>query len=141
MYGSNNPSADSCVSGNYDDTDDLVITVKPNPTLQGAAAAVSPSKNDDVQGTIVDGLKDIDADSKKKELMDKNKSKSTSKPRANGKGSINKGGADKYICSKGKPFASTICADGSPADDICSPENVGRSCGNGGKKCWCAECD
>jgi len=141
MYGSNNPSADSCVSGNYDDTDDLVITVKPNPTLQGAAAAVSPSKNDDVQGTIVDGLKDIDADSKKKELMDKNKSKSTSKPRANGKGSINKGGADKYICSKGKPFASTICADGSPADDICSPENVGRSCGNGGKKCWWAECD
>jgi len=139
MYGSNNPSADSCVSGDYDDTDDLVITVKPNPTLQGAAAAASPSKNDDVQGTIVDGLKDIDADSKKKELMDKNKS--TSKPKANGKGSVNKGGADKYICSKGKPFASTICADGSPADDICSPENVGRSCGNGGKKCWWAECD
>jgi hypothetical protein len=30
MYGSNTPTAAKCVSGSYDDVDDLVITVKPN---------------------------------------------------------------------------------------------------------------
>ncbi len=139
MYGSNTPSVYNCVAGNYDDTDDLVISVKPSASAAAAAAAVSPSKNDDVQGDIVDGGKDVVADSKKKELMDKNNS--TSKPKVNGKGNPNKSGGDKYVCSTGKPFASTICADGSAADGICSPDKVGRSCGPGGKKCWWAECD
>ncbi len=139
MYGAGTPSVYSCVAGNYDDTDDLVISVKPSALAAAASATVSPSKHDDVQGEIVDGGKDVVADSKKKELMDKNNS--TSKPKVNGKGNPNKSGGDKYVCSKGKPFASTICADGSAADEICSPDNVGRSCGPGGKKCWWAECD
>jgi len=87
MYGSNTPSAAKCVSGGYDDVDDLAITVKPNPALQGtaaAAAAAVPGKNDDVQGTIIDehrGDADIEADRKKKELMDMNQSNTKPKVR------------------------------------------------------------
>jgi len=89
LYGSNVASAAKCVSGSWDDVDDLAITVKPNPAMQGVPVDVpSKSKNDDVQGTIIDeprGDADIEEDKKKKELMDMNQS--TSKPKVrSGKG-------------------------------------------------------
>jgi hypothetical protein len=145
MYGSNVASAAKCVSGSYDDVDDMVITVRPNPAAQGIPVGI-PGKNDDVQGNIIDKLRgdaDIEEDLKKKELMDMNLS--TSKPKLNGNGNGKKNGiggtvstVDKYICAKEKPFETTICADGAEGDDICSSANVGRSCGSGGKKCWWA---
>jgi hypothetical protein len=55
-------------------------------TAAAAAAAVS-GKNDDVQGNIIDELRgdtDIEADLKKKELMDTNQS--NTKPKVNGNG-------------------------------------------------------
>jgi len=145
MYGSNVASAAKCVSGSWDDVDDLAITVKPNPAMQGAAALPPSSKKDDFQGAIIDEGKDIGEDKTKKELMDMNQS--TSKPKGNGKGNGNDkkdvaGGTvstvDKYICAKEEPFESTICADGSEGDAICSSEKVGKSCGTGGQKCWWA---
>ena len=105
MYGSNTPSAAKCVSSGYDDVDDLAITVKPNPAFQGAAfaaaaaAAAVPGKNDDVQGSIIDeprGDADIEADRKKKELMDMNQSNTKPKVNGNGngKGNVNKSGGE-----------------------------------------------
>ncbi len=53
MYGSSASSAAKCTSGSYDDVDDLAITVKPNPAMQGAAALPPSSKKDDVQGVAM----------------------------------------------------------------------------------------
>ena len=72
MYDADPPGDSNCRSGSWDDTDDLAITVQPNPTST-LQRAVAPIK-DDGQGAIVDGGKDVEEDNKKKELMDMNKS-------------------------------------------------------------------
>eukprot|EP00984_Skeletonema_dohrnii_P023114 scaffold12204_cov111-Skeletonema_dohrnii-CCMP3373.AAC.2 len=48
----------------------------------------------------------------------------------------------KYVCTKRQPAdpTATICAEGSLAGGRCTSENVGSSCGNGGKVCWWASC-
>ena len=101
MYGSGTPDLNNkCTSGNYDDTDDLVISVKSNPEMQGVSETAFPSKHDDVQGEIVDGWKDSEADEAAKELQEMNAS--TEKPKLKGKDKgkgKEKGGSNK---SKGK---------------------------------------
>jgi len=83
MYGSGTPGTNKCTSGSYDDTDDLVISVKSNPEMQGVSESAFPSKHDDVQGEIVDGWKDSEADEAAKELQEMNAS--TEKPKLKGK--------------------------------------------------------
>jgi hypothetical protein len=46
----------------------------------------------------------------------------------------------KYVCTKWQPADPTICAEGSLAGGSCTIENLGSSCGNGGKVCWWASC-
>ena len=82
MYGSGNPGVNKCTPGKYDDTDDLVITVKPNPSLQATEAA-RPNKNDDVQGEIVYEWKDAEVDEMMKDLQELNLS--AKKPKLKGK--------------------------------------------------------
>jgi len=157
MYGSSDAGVNKCVTGSYDDTDDLVISVKPNTASIASIseAAVRPSKHDDVQGAIEFSAKDAEADFLMKELHELNtggvkpaegddKSDGGKGKGKKGKGKGGAGGSestgtaasatDKYICSKHAPLASTICADGSVADDTCSSE--GQRCGKKGKKCW-----
>lgn len=155
MYGSGTPGTNKCTSGSYDDTDDLVISVKPNGVE--ASLAASSSKHDDVQGFIVESVKNIEADEMEKKLQDMNKS--TKKPseddgkkgkgKGKGKGKDKKKGkgkddedkgrggtvseGDKYICAKHEPLASTICAEGEVADGTCSFQ--GQKCGKK-KSCW-----
>ena len=74
MYGSNSASAASCVSGSYDDVDDLVISVKPNSAQGIPAAAAVPIKNDPAQGILNDDWKDVEADELKKKLKEMNES-------------------------------------------------------------------
>ena len=83
MYGSGSPGLNSCTSGSYDDTDDLVISVKPNPAMQGGSEAAFPSRHDDEQGKIIEAWKDTEADEMKKELNEMNAS--TEKPKLKGK--------------------------------------------------------
>jgi len=77
MYGSGDPGENSCTSGNWDDTDDLVISVKPNLAAQGIFATPGKSKHDDVQGqgAIVYVEKDAEADEMEKKLQQMNQSK------------------------------------------------------------------
>jgi len=77
MYGSGDPGENSCTSGNWDDTDDLVISVKPNLATQGIFATPGKSKHDDVQGqgAIVYVEKDAEADEMEKKLQQMNQSK------------------------------------------------------------------
>ncbi|KAK1732242.1 hypothetical protein QTG54_017067 [Skeletonema marinoi] len=77
MFGSGDPGENSCTSGNYDDTDDLVISVKPNLAAQGIFATPGKSKHDDVQGqgAIVYVEKDAEADEMEKKLQQMNQSK------------------------------------------------------------------
>jgi len=77
MYGSGVPGENSCTSGNWDDTDDLVISVKPNLAAQGIFATPGKSKHDDVQGqgAIVYVEKDAEADEMEKKLQQMNQSK------------------------------------------------------------------
>eukprot|EP00985_Skeletonema_marinoi_P016456 scaffold8866_cov150-Skeletonema_marinoi.AAC.1 len=91
MYGSGDSGVNSCTSGSYDDTDDLVISVKPNPTVQGVSEAAFPSKHDDVQGAIIDGWKDTEADEMKKELQEMNQSTEKPKVKGRGKDGVKKG--------------------------------------------------
>jgi len=157
MYGSSDAGVNKCVTGSYDDTDDLVISVKPNTASIASIseAAVRPSKHDDVQGDIEFSAKDAEADFLMKELHELNtggvkpaegddKSDGGKGKGKKGKGKGGAGGSestgtaasatDKYICSKHAPLASTICADGSVADDTCS--SGGQRCGKKGNKCW-----
>ena len=137
MYGSGTPGTNKCTTGGFDDTDDLVISVKPN--AEAASMAASSTKHDDVQGLIVDAVKNVEADEMEKKLQEMNQS--TEKPSEddgkNGKGKDKKkgedDGGDKYICAKHEPLAATICAEGEVADDTCSSQ--GQRCGKG-KKCW-----
>jgi len=166
MYGSGTPGTNKCTAGGYDDTDDLVISVKPNAIA--ASMAAPPSKHDDVQGAIDVVEKDnsaVIADEEAKKLKDMNAS--TEKPDVEDdgdddkKGGKNKKGDKKkkgdkdeddeaeergvsggsmYVCSKKRPLDETICEDGDEADDTCSYE--GQECGNKGKNtCWFASCD
>ena len=82
MYGSGSAGASSCSSGKYDDTDDLVISVKSNPSLQVATEATL-GKNDDEQGAIVDGWKNSEVDEMMKDLQEMNQS--DKKPKLKGK--------------------------------------------------------
>ena len=64
------------LSGSWDHTDDLVISVQPNPSIQGLAASPSKNKHDDVQGqgAIFYVEKDAAADKMKKRLQQMNQS-------------------------------------------------------------------
>jgi len=157
MYGSGTAGVNSCTSGSWDDTDDLVISVRPNPSIQGLVASPGKSKHDDVQGAIVYAEKDAAADMMEKELQELNQS--TEKPtedddgneggKGKGKKGKGKGGVSesvgtalataKYVCTKHRPLTANICDEGSFADDTCTSE--GQSCGRKGKKCWFADCD
>ena len=160
MYGSGTPGTNKCTAGGYDDTDDLVISVKPNAIA--ASMAAPPSKHDDVQGAIDVVEKDnsaVIADEEAKKLKDLNAS--TEKPDVDDDGDDDKKGGKKkkgdkdeddeaedrgvsggsmYVCSKKRPLDETICEDGDEADDTCSYE--GQECGKKGKNtCWFASCD
>jgi len=76
MYGSGSAGVNSCTSGSWDDTDDLVISVRPNPSIQGLVASPSKNKHDDVQGqgAIFYVEKDAAADEMKKRLQQMNQS-------------------------------------------------------------------
>jgi len=157
MYGSGTAGVNSCTSGSWDDTDDLVISVRPNPSIQGLVAVASPgkSKHDDVQGAVVYAEKDAAADMMEKELQELNQStekptedddgkgKGKGKGKDKGKGGESVGTASataKYVCTKRRPLTENICDEGSFADDTCTSE--GQSCGGRkGKKCWFADCD
>eukprot|EP00986_Skeletonema_menzelii_P021085 scaffold33162_cov166-Skeletonema_menzelii.AAC.2 len=97
--------------------------------------AASSTKHDDVQGLIVDAVKNVEADEMEKKLQEMNQS--TEKPSEDdgkkGKGKDKKkgedDGGDKYICAKHEPLAATICAEGEVADDTCSSQ--GQRCGKG----------
>ena len=55
MYstGTPTPGTNKCVTGSYDDTDDMVISVKPSGAAASIAAFSSSSIRDDVQGSII----------------------------------------------------------------------------------------
>jgi hypothetical protein len=74
MYLPGTPGPDKCINGDWNDTDDLAITVKSNSntaSLRGFVAA--PSKSVHEQGTVTDesirGAAEIEADKKKHELL------------------------------------------------------------------------
>eukprot|EP00985_Skeletonema_marinoi_P027483 scaffold22633_cov83-Skeletonema_marinoi.AAC.1 len=72
MYGSSDAGVNKCVTSSYDDTDDLVISVRPNTSIQGLVASPGKSKHDDVQGAVVYAEKDAAADMIEKELQELN---------------------------------------------------------------------
>eukprot|EP00984_Skeletonema_dohrnii_P002238 scaffold781_cov99-Skeletonema_dohrnii-CCMP3373.AAC.3 len=78
VVGSGSSGMNSCTSGSWDDTDDLdlVISVQPNPSIQGLVASPSKNKHDDVQGqgAIFYVEKDVAADEMKKRLQQMNQS-------------------------------------------------------------------
>lgn len=85
MYGANAPGVNSCVTGSWDDTDDMAFVVKSNP----AGSSVTSTKNDDddTQGPVVNfvrGEADKEADDLKKKLKEMNES--GEKPKNNGNG-------------------------------------------------------
>jgi len=95
MYGSGDPGENRCTSGSWDDTDDLVISVKPNLAAQGIFATPGKSKHDDVQGqgAIVYVEKDAEEDEMEKKLQQMNQSKE--KPDVDGDGGSGQKGKGK----------------------------------------------
>jgi hypothetical protein len=86
MYLAGTPGPDKCVSGDWDDTDDLAITVKSksNPvSLRGFVAV--PNKSVHEQGAVTDesirGAAEIEADKKRKHELLISKNQSETKPK------------------------------------------------------------
>ena len=168
MYGSGNPGINKCTSGNYDDTDDLVISVKPNPNAASFSIASENAKDDfAVQGAIEETMKDAEADAVMARLQEMNQaerkprgSEEGDDGRGNGsskggkksstkKGKSKKGddsGAEgastiakgKFVCAEIRPHDEIICEEGSESLHRCNSE--GDSCGRD-KYCFYAECD
>jgi hypothetical protein len=150
MYGSGIPGTNKCTTGFYDDTDDLVISVKPNAIAASMALPGRGGGHDDVQGLIVEMAHDVDADKDAAALVEltgsvragdgEDGSSNTGSKAGKGPESANAAtvsSTSKYICNRSKPLVATICADGKEADGTCSAE--GQKCG-GKKKCYFAEC-
>ena len=147
MYGSGTPGTNKCTSGGYDDTDDLVISVKPNPNANAILAASMALPHDDVQAFIVEMVHDERADQEAAALVELNASvregdESPSTGSKSGKVasdiSATVSSTSKYVCTKSEPLDATICADGKEADNKCSFD--GENCGKK-KKCYFAECE
>ena len=163
MYGSGNPGANKCTSGNYDDTDDLVISVKANPNAAAATTTATATTSDDfsVQGEIQIVTKDADADVVLARLQQmnhaerkprgsesgdgSNSSSGDSKKKKSGKKNGKKVGIDevdrasigKFVCASERPHDEVICEDGSESVRHCTSE--GDSCGRN-KFCFYAAC-
>ncbi len=148
MYGSGRPGKNKCTSGGYDDTDDLVISVKPNPIAASMAVSNREERRDDAEAAIAEMMHDERADQEAAALLEMKGSvrngdgedgSSTSKTRKSNAGKEAADAADsKYVCDKHRPLDSTICEEGGEADNKCSYE--GEDCGGRGKKCHFAEC-
>jgi len=153
MYGIGSAGTNKCTSGNYDDTDDLVISVRPN-----AIASINESGQDkaetdvEKQGAIVEVQHDKRADDAVAALVQLNgsiraanaedESSKKSKKSKSDKEAVVSANAisatSKYVCQTHKPFDASICANGVAEDNKCS--YTGQSCGRKGKLCYFAEC-
>ena len=167
MYGSGNPGANKCTSGSWDDTDDLVISVKPNPNAASLSIASAMSKDDfAVQGAIEVMARDEGADAAMASLQAMNKAekkpkggdgsdkkgggkgkKKAGKKKAGAKkkgkdgGGADEGGAStgKFICARKRPSNDEIiCDEGSESLPRCVSE--GDRCGKK-KYCYYSACD
>jgi hypothetical protein len=154
MYGYGNAGTNKCTSGNYDDTDDLVISVRSNAMAASMEISSKEERRDDVQHAIAEVEHDKRADDAAAALVELNgsiragdaddgsSSSEKSKKSKSDKEAVVSANAvsatAKYVCEKHKPFAPVICANGVESDDKCSYQ--GQSCGRKGKKCHFAEC-
>jgi hypothetical protein len=153
MYGTGSAGTNKCTSGNYDDTDDLVISVRPNAIAsinesgkdkakkdvekQGAIVEVQHDKRaDDVAAALVQLNGSIRAANAEDESSKKSKKSKSDKEAVVSANAIS--ATSKYVCQKHKPFDANICASGVAKDNKCSSH--GQSCGRKGKQCYFAEC-
>ena len=91
MYGENTPE-NSCVSGDWDDADDLAFVVKSNPAGTSVTSTASDKDEGREQGPVTDFERteeDYAEDERRKQLKDMNESKV--KPNGNGGGNNGNG--------------------------------------------------
>ena len=153
MYGTGSAGTNKCTSGYYDDTDDLVISVRPNAIASINESGKDKAKTDvEKQGAIVEVQHDKRADDAVAALVQLNgsiraanaedESSKKSKKSKSDKEAVVSANAisatSKYVCQTHKPFDASICANGVAEDNKCS--YTGQSCGRKGKLCYFAEC-
>ncbi len=151
LYGYGFPGPNKCTSGAYDDTDDLVISVKSN-AMASMAISGKDKRHDDVQGAIVDVKRADDEAAALVKLNGSIRAKDVEDGSGSSKKSKKKGKSDKeavisantvsatskYVCEKHGPLDAVICAKGDEKDDKCLYD--GQSCGRKGRTCHFAEC-